>query len=194
MSRRGRIAELQLAGLAPVELPDALAKRLRRLNSGGASMGWRNVWRRDQAAEELYLLDLWDKSAKADRLLVQGLVVFVSRKLVMPRIQARPRPGWLERLWGQRAAEAPGLSRVGFPEEPHLEAALTILSDDVGRARELLGGSRGLWLAQLPSRLSWDGEGDLLCVRPRSRRLGAARPTVLAALENALALYSILTR
>lgn len=163
-----RTAELRLAGLAPVELPAALAERLRRLHAPGAALAFGGVWRTPYSDGELYALELRGAAS-------EELVVFISSRLSLPRLHAVPR---------RRAAPGatrPGLSRVSFPDDPQLDAALAVFARDADRARAFLGGSRGLWLAQLPAAPPWDGEGDLLCVRSR-------------ALADARALYSVLTR
>lgn len=203
-SQAARAEELKLAGLSPVELPPHVAERIRRLQNGGASLSLRNVWRAGQSDGELYMLDLWDTGGDNSSLTAQGLVAILSRKLALPRIHAIPRLaslGWLGRLaeplfsrlvdWG---AGRYGLSRVSFPDEPHLDAALLVVSSDPGRARAFLGGSRGLWLAQLSTPLQWEGEGDLLCVRSWDWTGTRKAASVSGALENARALYSVLTR
>jgi hypothetical protein len=206
-SRAARAEELKLAGLAPAQLPAPLAEKLRSLNGSGAALAFRNVWRMPYSEGELYLLDFWDTRGENDSLSAQGVVVFVSRKLALPRIHVIPRIeslGWfgkflgplLSRLVGWGAARQ-GLARVSFPDEPHLEVNWVVVSDDPARARDLLSGSRGLWLLRLPAPLLWDGAGDVLCVRTWNwlSRSGTGRTlSVSQAKENALALYSILTR
>jgi hypothetical protein len=203
-SQAARTEELKLAGLAPAELPPALAEKLRRLNTGGASLAFRGVWRMARADGELYMLDLWDTGGDNSSLTAQGLVVILSRRLALPRIHVMPRLaslGWLGRLveplfsrlvdWG---AGRQGLTRVSFPDEPHLESALMVLAGDPDRARAFLGASRALWLPQLPVPLQWEGEGELLCVRAWDWARQGKTVSVSRALENAQALYSILTR
>ena len=204
-SQAARAEEIKLAGLAPAELPAPLAEKLRWLHgTGRSSLAFRNVCRMARADGELYLLDLWDTGGDSNSMTAQGVVVIISRKLALPRVHVMPRLeslGWFGRLagplfgrlvgWG---AGRQGLARVNFPDDPHLEAALLVVSDDAGRTRALLGGSRGLWLLQLPAPLQWEGEGDMLCVRAWTLRPGAGAPSVSQALENASALYSILTR
>ena len=206
-SQAARAEELQLAGLAPAELPPPLAEKLRWLHgTGRSSLAFRNVHRMARADGELYVLDLWDTGGDSSSMTVQGLVVIVSRKLALPRIHVMPRIeslGWLGKLLGPLfsrlvawGAGRQGLSRVSFPDDPHLDEALMVVSNDAGRTRAFLGASRGLWLLQLPAPLQWEGEGDMLCVRRWDwLRSGTVQSQpVSAALENASALYSILTR
>lgn len=206
-SRRGaaeRAEELKLAGLAPVELPPHVAERIRRLQTGGASLSLRNVWRAGQSDGELYMLDLWNTGGDSNSMTSQGLVVILSRKLALPRLHVIPRfenLGWFGKLLGPLfsrlmdwGAGRHGLSRVSFPDEPHLDAALLVVSSDPARARAFLGGSRSLWLAQLSAPLQWEGDGDLLCVRSWDWTGTKKAPSVSGALENARALYSVLTR
>lgn len=203
-SQAARAEELKLAGLSPVELPPHVAERIRRLQTGGASLSLRNVWRAGQSDGELYMLDLWDTAGDNNSMTAQGLVVILSRKLALPRLHVIPRfenLGWFGKLLGPLfsrlvdwGAGRHGLSRVGFPDEPHLDAALLVVSSDPGRARAFLGGSRSLWLAQFSAPLQWEGDGDLLCVRPWDWTGTRKAPSVSGALENARALYSVLTR
>ena len=203
-SQPARAEELKLAGFFPVELPPHVAERIRRLQNGGSSLSLRNVWRAGQSDGELYMLDLWDTGGDNSSLTAQGLVVILSRKLALPRLHVIPRfenLGWFGKLLGPLfsrlvdwGAGRRGLSRVSFPDEPHLDAALLVVSSDPGRARAFLGGSRSLWLAQLSTPLQWEGDGDLLCVRSWDWTGTRKAPSVSGALENARALYSVLTR
>ena len=171
-----RVEQLKLAGLTPTELSPALAERLRRLY--GPDLAMRSVWRMSNGDGEIFVLDLW----RAGHLSVPGLVAVVSPKLALPALHLEPRR-WHDRLLGR------GSPGIAFPDDPQLARAWRVRSDDEDRARTLLGGSRGLWLAQLPP-VPWDGEGQLLCVRTTGWR----EVPVSQALENAGALYSVLTR
>ena len=194
-STAARAEELKLAGLFAAQLPAPLAEKLRRLSGMGNSLAFRNVCRMERCDGELFMLDCQDAKGGRRSTTSQGMVLFVSRKLNLPRMHVSPRPGRLENLLGpifgspkKERNIREGLARVSFSDEPHLESAFSVFSDAPERVCALLSGSRALWLRQLASPPEWDCEGDLLCVR-------ATKPLpVRQGLENALALYRILTR